>query len=1157
MSMMIELGDNPQAKASDPAGSAWVSANAGSGKTHVLVNRVVRLMLDGTLPERILCLTYTRAAAAEMSKRLFDELADWIALDDDALLKRIHEHTGHVTYEHGQLGAARQLFARALETPGGLKVQTIHAFCERLLQRFPVEAGMVPGFEVMDDQTAREVLGEARAMVLAKARTDPAGDTAQQLATIVGFTSADRFDELLKGLLSHRHELKSLFASSASLEAGLEQLCNLLDVDATADPEAIIEDVIAELDIEAYRLALSDKHTAKIARTGIERLLNAEGGREKFARLQDLYLTGAGELRKEVGLFNKAASEGAPALKEFLLSEQRRVAGVLEWLRASQVYAATSSLMQVGRQIVDAYENEKRRQGLCDYDDLISRTRDLLEEKEASLWVLYKLDGGLDHVLIDEAQDTSPQQWSIIARLTEEFFAGEGVEPNTSRTVFAVGDYKQSIYSFQGADPAEFARMQKLFKIQISGVGEKLTEVPLLASFRSTPEVLKVVDDVFALPGAGIGLEDLNEATQAHTAKRLGHAGLVELWPLVVREDKSSASIWTAPKRIDAGNHPRLRLARKIAKTIKKWIDDGEELTPRGRAIRYSDILLLVRQRTTFMDALVRELKFNGIPVAGADRLVLTQHIAVQDLMALARFVLLPEDDLTLASVLKSPLVARDDGRPIEDDDLFELAYDRGKQTLWERLHNAAGVGAPVKQALTALQGWRNQAGYATPYAFFSQILIADGGRKALLRRLGTEASDPIDAFLAEALNYETGNVPSLHEFLGWLEGANLQIKRDMDHSANEVRIMTVHGAKGLEANVVILPDTTDVPDASKVPDVLFWRGDTSGPLPIWKLRSQDKIPITSALKEQHSTRAMEEYNRLLYVAMTRARDRLYVCGHNNKDEARPNSWYRLIKDVMDQPENKTADGNWRIEGQQVAKTEDRHEEIGLAEQAADLEAWAQTPPAPEAANMRWFVPSKLRPDAGDESTELAERVDPPLGGPDKDRYRRGNLIHKLLQILPDVATGERHAMGQQYLERSGVDNPESILSEVLRLVDDPVFAPVFAPGSLAEVPLAAQLDLGAGTIGLTGQIDRLVVTDDTVLIVDYKTNRPAPKRIEAADKAYIRQLAAYRAALGGIYPGRTIRAALLWTNTASLMEVPGHMLDSALSIKATVHMTV
>ncbi|MDH3742936.1 MAG: UvrD-helicase domain-containing protein, partial [Hyphomicrobiales bacterium] len=800
-----------------------------------------------------------------------DELANWIALNDEKLLRRIHEHTGHVDMERDRLGAARQLFARALETPGGLKVQTIHAFCERLLQRFPVEAGMVPGFEVMDDQTARDVLGDARAQVLAEARTKPDGDTAQHLATIVGFTSADRFDDLLKGLLSHRHTLRPLFTTASSLQAGLRQLSDLLDVDPDLDADSIIESAIDAMDIAAYQHALSSKYLAKPARGGIEAALRAQGPHETFARLQHAYLTAKGEFRAERGLFAKSAAIDAPDLAEFVLSEQQRIAHVTERLRAAQVYAATSALMQVGRQIVAAYETEKRRRGLCDYDDLISRTRELLEEKEASLWVLFKLDGGLDHVLIDEAQDTSPQQWSIIARLTEEFFAGEGAHTEAARTIFAVGDYKQSIFSFQGADPAEFARMQTLFRNQITGVGESLAEVPLNASFRSTPEVLKVVDDVFAQPLAGIGLEEVTDGAQTHHAKRIGQEGLVELWPLEVREDKADLSIWTAPKRIDAGSHPRLRLARKIAATIRRWIEDKDELTPRGRAIRYSDILLLVRQRTTFMDALVRALKLDGIPVAGADRLELTKHIAVQDLMALARFVLLPEDDLTLASVLKGPLVARDDGQPIEDHDLFRLAHDRGKQTLWERLSTAVDDDEPYEHALSALQAWRSRAGFATPYGFFSQVLIADSGRKALLRRLGTEASDPIDAFLAEALNFQAGHTPSLHDFLGWLEGASLQIKRDMDHSANEVRIMTVHGAKGLEANIVILPDTTDVPDAGKTPDVLFWQGETSGPLPIWKLRAQDKISITSALKDQHSRRAMEEYNRLLYVAMTRA----------------------------------------------------------------------------------------------------------------------------------------------------------------------------------------------------------------------------------------------------------------------------------------------
>ena len=1143
---------DPQSQASDPSGSAWVSANAGSGKTHVLVNRVIRLLLNGTAPERILCLTYTRAAAAEMSNRLFSELSDWIAMDDGRLLSRIHERVGDVAYKPGDLAAARQLFAIALETPGGLKVQTIHAFCERLLQRFPVEAGMVPGFEVMDDQVARDVLGQARGLVLARAGAEPDSETAKNLAIIVGHTSADRFDDLLKSLISHRSELTALIGNTVDIDPYMDALAEKLGLAKDDSPVTLRAAAVSALDVAGYQHAMSSKFVAKGSRERIEQLVHTTSDDDRFAALCELFLTGSGGPRAAGGLVTKKAVDEAPDVHQFMLSEQDRLLRVIDKLNACRIHKASSALLHVGLQIISAYETEKRRRGLSDYDDLIAKTRELLSDSHASLWVLFKLDGGLDHVLIDEAQDTSPEQWSIIDKLTEEFFAGEGADPNKTRTVFAVGDYKQSIFSFQGADPAEFARMQAHFRRQIAGVGAELAEVPLLASFRSTPEVLATVDKVFEQPEAGLGLAD---EVHAHTARRTGHAGRVELWPLVVPDEDASAGLWQAPKWIDAGSHPRLKLARQVASTIRHWVSSGEELTPRGRLMRYSDILILVRQRTTFMDALVRALKLAGIPVAGADRLKLTQHIAVQDLLTLARFVLLPEDDLALASVLKGPFVERDDGVAFDDGDLYRLAHERGAVTLWQQLLIAAEEGYPCTGAINALKNWRGRAGFMTPYQFFAQVLVHDGGRKRLLKRLGTEASDPIEAFMNEALNFQAGRSPSLHDFIGWLEGADLQIKRDMDHSAEEVRIMTVHGAKGLEANVVILPDTTDVPTGRTTPDIMLV--DTRlGPLPVWRLRSQDETAVTGQLRDDDKRRAREEYLRLLYVAMTRARDRLYIAGYSSKEEAKPESWYGLMSSVVMADGIETTDPLherqvWRIDGEQKAKAEDRVEEGGLSTDPVSPPEWAMRPPAGEADSLRWFVPSKLGRDQGDEAGELPERVDPPLSDGAGDRYKRGNLIHKLLQILPDLPVAKRETAGQVYLARPGhglaASDAADILNEVMGVLNDDVFAPVFSENSRAEVPLAAQLDLGTGVIGITGQIDRLVVTDTHVMIVDYKTNRPAPRRIEAADKAYVRQLAAYRSALQQIYPDRQVRAALLWTNTAQLMELPSEMLDAAI----------
>ncbi len=1148
-----------QAEASNPQGSAWVSANAGSGKTHVLVNRVVRLLLTGTPPERILCLTYTKAAAAEMSDRLFKELADWLALGRGELTERIHRHTGHATFKDEDHAVARRLFTRALETPGGLKVQTIHAFCEKLLQRFPVEAGVVPGFEVMDDMAARDLRLAASEDVLARAKTEPASLVAQQLSMLAAQTQHGNLDALIRQLIDKRREVKPLIADQHARARTEAALSTVLGTSPDDSEQTLISSLVQALNATAYRnsaaaLATRSAKTDQAQAALIEQLLQADDAGEQFSILQSLFLKADGNPKSDSSVLTKTATRDVPAVAEFLFCERDRVDTCARQLRALRVYQATCALLGIGGAILETYEQEKRTRGLYDYDDLILRTLDLLREGGASAWVLYKLDGGLDHILIDEAQDTSPEQWKIIERLTEEFFSGGGAREDIERTVFAVGDRKQSIYSFQGADPAGFDAMRRHFAHQTEMAGQTLSEVPLQVSFRSTPQVLSLVDEVFSQPAAAAGVSLPGQPAEVHSPTRSGQAGLVELWPVEQPAQHDARDIWQAPRAEDDVQHQRISLAVRIAGTIRNWIDAQEQLTAHARPIRYCDILILVRNRTTFADTLVRALKQRGVPVAGADRLKLTRHIAVQDLLSLARFVTLAEDDLTLAEVLKSPLVARDDGIPFDDDDLFTIAHDRGKLSLWASLNGAVDDGAPYAQALERLDQWRRRAGFSTPYDFFSSVLTADDTRAAFLTRLGSEAAEPIDAFLNEALAYEQRHVADLRGFAAWIEGSDPEIKRDMDHSGDEVRVMTVHGAKGLEANVVILPDTDNVPNNRKVPEILF-AGDVS--LPVWQLRKSQRVDATSALAARYLERLQEEENRLLYVAMTRARDRLYVCGYAGRNGVGEKSWYQLVANVLQRDEWAVTGPDdevicWRREDQQDRSPEES-EAAAVPETAGteNLPDWAVPqrvagePVAHQATASHLLVPASI-------SDLPAETFLSPMAEQDVARFKRGTLIHRLLQILPDLPAGRHQSVAEAYLRQpahalSGQEADE-ISREVLNLIAMPDFAAVFGSDSRAEVALTAHLDTAQGPVTLTGQIDRLAVTDQQVLIVDFKTNRPAPAHIDEADPAYVRQLAAYRHALSAIYPARQVRAALLWTHTASFMEVPAELLDDALA---------
>ena len=797
--------------------------------------------------------------------------------------------------------------------------------------------------------------------------------------------------------------------------------------------------------------------------------------------------------------------------------------------------------MAVAAPIIGHYEETKRALGYFDYADLIDKSLALLSDPETAGWVLYKLDGGIDHLLIDEAQDTSREQWQIVQGLTGEFFAGEGARSGRARSLFVVGDEKQCIFAFQGADPEAFEDMRRYFARRIAAAGGSEPELGLTVSFRATRAILEVVDRVF--PGV------------VHEARRATAPGLVELWPLEMREADAERNAWSAPLAYDFSDHPRRRLARRIAQTVRRWIVDKEPLPGRGRAIAAGDILILVRQRTTLMDELVRALKIEGVPVSGADRLSLATNIAVMDLLALAHAMLLPQDDQMLACVLKSPLVERDDGKPIGDDDLLALAPGRGTRTLWQRLATAAAEGLPYRTALSRLERWRGAAGRRPPFEFFAEVLAADRGRERFVARLGSQCGEPLDAWLSQCLDHDRTHTSSLAGFLAWIEAEDTVIKRDMEPGGGEVRVMTVHGAKGLEANIVILPDTCDIPERRKDPGILAAPVDYSGGhlrVPLWRVKSDKDAEPIARLREQFRAKALAEHERLLYVAMTRARDRLYICGFRKgrAEELPPECWYRRIDAALREIGKSRTDPEGRIIWTHEGYTPGTGEFPEPSDDAAapqPLPDWIDAaPPAEEPGRHAALVPSPGH------AVQPAEAIAPPMrAGAASDRAR-GVHIHRLLEALPGLAPVEREAAARRYLGMPGHGLApgalEDILGSVLAVLAHDSFEDAFAPGSLAEVSLAARVRLPDGTeVPVAGRIDRLTVRAHDVLIVDYKTNRPPPHTLEEIDPRYVRQLAFYRLALEALHPDKTVRAAILWTEALRLMEIPASAMERSL----------
>ena len=876
-----------QREAAGPRASVWVSASAGTGKTRVLIDRLLWLMLDGTDPARILCLTFTRAAAAEMANRLNDELARWATSGSGELAQTLQQLTGRMP-DDATLARARRLFARALDTPGGIKIDTIHAFCQALLRRFPLEAGVPPEFAVMDERSAREAMIEAGEHVVAAARDGDAPELAPALAVIARHAAEERFGVLMAALAADRGKLRQ--ALSNGHRKMRAKLCAALSLSPETTEETLVAAFCAagaadEIGLRSAAAALVDGSCTDRERGAVLDVWceAPERRHQMLDAYTGIFLTEKGEIFQRL-ITRDAANATTCDVRSILKTEAERVKKFRETQAATALVEASCALIRVGGALLEAYAARKRAHGVLDYDDLVSTALDLLQRPGVAPWVLFKLDGGLDHILIDEAQDTNPEQWEIVAGLAQEFFAGEGARDRL-RTIFAVGDAKQSIYSFQRADPRAFLRMREHFEARIRDARQDWRVVPLEISFRSTEPVLRAIDAIFRHQAAHDGVA-LEGGEIRHIAARVGHAGLVELWPPVAPEAEEPPDPTALPVTRHRITEPRTRLALLIAASVRRWLDDEEVLESRGRPIRAGDVMVLVRRRNQLVGELLRALKQRDIPVAGADRLILTEQLAVQDLIALGRFLLLPEDDLTLATVLKGPFFG------IDEDTVFDLAYGRGQEKLWQRLRARAVGNAKLGSVVAQLSDLLARADFVPPYELYAEILGAAGGRRALLGRLGTEAEDPIEEFLGLALAYEREHAPSLQGFLHWLIADDTEIKRDFGaRQRDEIRILTVHGAKGLEAPIVFLPDTMQLP---KSPDALLWsEGDE---LPLWCPRRDLAVPFYIAQKQALRARQLQEYRRLLYVALSRAQDRLYICGWQTRDPSNETCWHTLCR---------------------------------------------------------------------------------------------------------------------------------------------------------------------------------------------------------------------------------------------------------------------
>ncbi len=1131
-----------QLAASDPAVSAFVAASAGSGKTKLLTDRLLRLMLSGAPPERIQCLTFTKTAAAEMALRLQKTLGRWVTMPPRELAAALRALDVAPTDEACR--AARALFAKVLDLPGGMRIGTIHAFSQSLLRRFPLEAAISPHFQLVDDRDANDALTEAREAVLARADSPV---MTQALATLAGLSTAEGFGDYVKTLKTNADRFQAAVRLGEDLERAM---CRALGVAAESDADIMTAAVawLGEGGLrDAARVVAVRGSPACMARAAAMLDWLSQAADRRQQTWQDwlgLLLSSKMEPLAATTYVNKKLADTEPGLAPRFQEEAARILRIDDLLRARRLAAISAALVTLAGPVAGGYARRKEDAGLLDYDDLIDRTRALLVDPGAA-WVLYKLDGGLDHLLLDEVQDTAPQQWRIAHALTEAFFAGLGSR-DLPRSVFAVGDRKQSIYSFQGADTEEFDRSRRLLEQRVRNAGQTWVDGALDVSFRSTAPVLKLVDAVFADPLAAPGVVGPGE-TLTHYADRAGHAGIVELWPLAPQPEPPSHEPWTVP----AQNQPRSSARQALADTLAGWIaamtDGSEMLASKGRPMAPGDVLVLVRRRDEFARALVRALKARGVPVAGLDRMVLTEQPAVQDLMALADALLLPSDDLTFACVLTSPLGG------LTDDELSDIAIGR-TGSLWDALRDRADERPSWRRAADFFAHLLGRVDYVTPFVLLSEALGPLGGRARLFARLGPEAAEPVDEMLNAALTYAGLHPPSLQGFLHWLRQSGAEVKREAEAAGNLVRVMTVHGAKGLQAPLVILPDTTALPkDDSRI----VWADDptTGFAVPLWSPNASFRCQAFDSLRDTIRRRQIEEYNRLLYVALTRAEDRLLICGWENKSALKDACWYSAVARGFEAlgAEREPFD-LWPGDLRRLVSAQVSAPELAAVRQAGAPTAepppgwigavpgWQPMPPPAEPVRPMPLAPS--RPEGVDLGPVPA--VESPLAERDAvpNQFQRGHLIHSLLQHLPDLPAADRRNAALAFLRRPGTGLPdreaETIATEVQTVMAHPDLAPLFGPQGRAEVPLTGVV--GDAVIG--GLVDRLAVLPDRVLVADFKTNRRPPVSANDTPVLYLRQMASYRAVLRQVFPGRAVRCALIWTRSGHVMVLPDEVLD-------------
>jgi ATP-dependent helicase/nuclease subunit A len=1108
-----------QAAASQPGKQVRLSASAGTGKTQVLTARVLRLLLQGVDPESILCLTFTKAGAAEMANRIHERLGAWVTMPGGDLgkdLKNLGEDFGPTRQEE-----ARNLFARVLDARGsGLRIQTIHSFCQTLLASFPVESGLPGGFRPVEGREEEQLAASALATLVEGYDREGRSAALGRLKS-----TAKRLGESATRTFLRRCAAEPDAMAALPMGEGLGPFVRRALTDGMDDIQHTLALACDDAGFDHEGLVrLRAILTNWLTKSGTPRADGVKGAElislwlallpedrpEGLESLRQAWLTASGEWRKA----EPDDPEYRP-LAERLDSWSEKLS---ELHRAAKVSAAITDALHIGRDYAQAYAEAKRSVAVVDFNDLIRSTVWLLATPGIGEWIKFKLDQSVDHILVDEAQDTNAAQWDIVKAVAGEFFAGSGAKGEGIRTLFTVGDFKQAIFGFQGTDPREFTRAGDHFAALAAGVDQEMVPLSLQRSFRSSQPILDATDAV--LNELGFESLGLPVRPERHVSAKLGSGSVTLLVPVTNFADDDSDD---NEEESDTLGVAEFEWAKSLAQKVRDWTTGGLRLRNQDRDAEPGDVMILVRSRGELARLIVSQLYQAGVEVAGVDRLRLNAPIAVQDMLACIRFVLQPQDDLSLACILVSPLIGW------SQDELYDRA--KGRQTsLWAHM----GEEKPV-----ALKVMLNRADISTPYQFLESILSDPliQGRRRMIERLGEEARDPLEELLSAAIAFEAQATPSLQSFLDWFDRGNVDIKRDPAKAENAVRVMTVHGAKGLQAPVVVLADATSDPDNKRKTD-LVWDVDGTA-IPLFRPKKGELAGSLKTSAEAQDKKEADEHWRLLYVAMTRAEEHLFIGGalkpKQQGKELSERCWHgRVERALMTLPAERNEEGVLQLELLEKPGKPKPSEQAGERWSAA-IPDWAARSAVAESRPPRPLAPSQI---------EAADDVaDPPPSNAMRKAALRGTRLHSLFERLPAIPTDQRAEAADKWLRESAGEEDAAARVEMvqaaLSVIEAPQFSAIFSPEALAEAPLA-------GVVGervVAGTVDRLLISDSEILVVDFKTGSRVPKSVDAVSRHHKAQMGAYAAVLANIFPGRTVRAALLYSSGPVLIDLPTDIL--------------